>query len=40
MRQEIELEPKRPMAPKKTKPPSKSSQEELPLAEAESSEDG
>ncbi len=40
MRQEIELAPKRPMAPKKTKPPSKASQEELPLAEAESSEDG
>ena len=39
MRQEIELEPKRPMVPKKTKPPSKSSQEELPLAEAESPED-
>jgi sec-independent protein translocase protein TatB len=39
MRQEIELEPKRPMVPKKTKPPSKSSQEELPLAEAENPED-
>ena len=39
MRQEIELEPKRPMAPKKTKPPSKSSQVELPLAEAENPED-
>ena len=39
MRQEIELEPKRPMVPKKTKPPSKSSQEELPLADAESPED-
>ena len=39
MKQEIELEPKRPMVPKKAKPPSKSSQEELPLAEAESPED-
>ena len=39
MRQEIELEPKRPMPPKKTKPPTKSSQEELPLAEEENPED-
>ena len=40
MRQEIELEPKRPMAPKKAKPPSKPVQEELPLVEVESLEDG
>ena len=39
MRQEIELEPKRPMPPKRTKAPTKSAQEELPLAETESSED-
>ena len=39
MRQEIELEPKRPMVPKKAKPPSKSSQEELPLTEAENGQD-
>ena len=39
MRQEIELDPKRPMVPKKAKPPSKSSQEELPLAETENDQD-
>ncbi len=40
MRQEIELEPKRPMPPKREKTPIKSVQEELPLGEAESPEDG
>ena len=39
MRQEIELEPKRPMPPKRTNAPTKSAQEELPLAETENPED-